>query len=128
MYVTAPAVPRPSEAARRLRVWLHVGDPALARALRAQLLRSGFCQVEPFVRSRAVPGDVIVATPQSLSPAACAELRQRGLRVLLLCPVVRAAERSAYERAGADGVVPMTVEGAELFAALDRIAAAGNEP
>jgi|GEM_PF-6758165 len=126
MYLPAPAAVRPSDAARELHIWLWLDDRALTRALRAHLLRLGFRHAEPYAPADAAPGDVVIATPQALAPAGCAELRRRGLRVVVLCPVVRGPEREAYERAGADEVVPMTVEGAELCAALDRIASRCN--
>jgi DNA-binding NarL/FixJ family response regulator len=111
-------------------LWLALGDRALYRALRAQLARLADWDFRPVDEplDGAPPGAIVVSTPSVLGIQECRELANRGIHVVILCPVLRNSEREAYLAAGAAAYVPMSVEGRELYEALRAICGTAQAP
>lgn len=65
-----------------------------------------------------VPGDVLITTPNDCSAVEAHYLTERGIRVIVLAPVVREFDRARYLEAGAVAYIPMLLDTADLVAAI----------
>lgn len=65
-----------------------------------------------------VAGDIVVTTPNDCSAVECHLLANRGVRVIVLAPVIREFDRQRYYDAGAEAYLPMLVDTADLVAAV----------
>jgi hypothetical protein len=114
------------------RVVVRIADPALAKVLIIWLRDA--LRGREVVGSEAEPrpGDVVLATPSDCDPIAAAECASRGVHPIILTPIPRRDEMTAYGRAGASYIV-MSIEnnGAlekALLEALDRQSPAPARP
>lgn len=64
------------------------------------------------------PGDILITTPSDCSAVECHYLSERGMRVIVLAPVVREFDRARYLEAGAVAYIPMLLDTADLVAAI----------
>lgn len=98
------------------------GDRALKRALVGRMERAQEFHLPAsdgsFDQLRV--GDLVLTTPADCSPAFCAQLVAGGVKVIILAPVVREADRARYRRVGAE-YIPMLVDTGQLFEALNRL-------
>ncbi len=63
------------------------------------------------------PGDLVLTTTTDCSLQQCAEQTRGGVKVVLLAPVLREAERASYALAGGR-YIPMLVDTRQLFEVL----------
>ena len=63
-------------------------------------------------------GDMVITPVADCPPERCTELARAGIRVIVLAPIPRDAERQQYLDAGASGYVPMTIDSNDLIAAI----------
>ena len=103
-------------------IYVVTGDRALKRALVGRIQRAHDFHLPASDGSfdQLGAGDLVLTTPADCSPAFCAQLVAAGVKVIILAPVVREADRARYRRCGA-GYIPMLVDTEQLFEALNRI-------
>lgn len=65
-----------------------------------------------------MPGDILITTPSDCSGVECHYLAERGVRVILLAPVIRDFDRARYMEAGAIAYIPMLLDTADLVSAI----------
>jgi hypothetical protein len=108
-------------------VHVAIAAPALRKAVAARI--GAELPVQSYTRLNGVgPGTIVVTTNHDVRPAECAALAARGLRVLILCALCTPADREAYQDAGAQAIVMMQDNGAELLETLHTFVAAGASP
>ena len=94
-----------------------VSDPRLRVALGSRLAGlPGFHVLDR--QAEPEPGSVVVAPVGDCPPSCCAKRVTNGMRVVILAPVFRESERSAYLAAGATAYLPMNLDLVELTAAI----------
>jgi len=91
----------------------------LREALVARIARApGFYVAQqPDSFTGLAPGDLVLTTTTDCSLQQCAEQTRGGVKVVLLAPVLREAERASYALAGGR-YIPMLVDTRQLFEAL----------